>query len=115
MKKKTLSILIISCIILTLLCGVDAYAQTSGDYMMRRCTDGVADIMVAPFDILNHVEDVRYNEGMLPAMTYGMAKGVSGALTRVLFGVYQMVTFYVPEENSLKYEPQFDSAVFRCK
>lgn len=115
MKNKIVLIVFISCIILTLFSGLNAYAQLSGDQMMRRCSNGVADIMIAPFDIANHFEDVRYKEGMLTAMTYGMAKGVSGALTRAAFGVYQMVTFYVPEENSLQYDPQFDSAFIRFK
>ncbi|MFC1809101.1 hypothetical protein ACFL3D_03160 [Candidatus Omnitrophota bacterium] len=105
---------LISCIILTLLSQTQIYAyQSSGDRMAQRCGDGMVNLMVAPLDVLNHMEHVRYNEGVLPALTYGTIRGVSGALTRAAFGVYKMVTFYVPEENSLQYEPHFDSALFR--
>jgi putative exosortase-associated protein (TIGR04073 family) len=99
--------------IFTLFTGMEAFGQTPSDRMMRRCGDGMIDIMIAPFDVVNHMENVRYNDGVLPAMTYGMLKGVSGALTRTMFGIYEMTTFYVPEQNSLKYEPEFDSALIR--
>ncbi|MBN1493476.1 MAG: exosortase system-associated protein, TIGR04073 family [Candidatus Omnitrophica bacterium] len=113
MKRNVFLLFTISCIALTLYPVISAQAEPPSDSMMRRCGDGMIDIMIAPFDIINHMEDVRYKDGMLPAMTYGAMKGMSGALTRTMFGLYEIVTFYVPEHNSLKYDPQFDSAVFR--
>lgn len=109
-------------IIIVLLCSMvtsvivlqqcDAY-DTVGEQIARKCTSGMLNIFAAPFDMLNYVEDVRFKGGILQALTYGMFKGVSGAVVRATYGLYEVSTCYCTEFELPPFEPGYDAAVIR--
>lgn len=64
------------------------------EQMMRRCGRGMVNVICAPVDIVNYVEDTRIKEGTMSALSYGTLRGVCYSLARAVYGVYEMATFF---------------------
>lgn len=88
---------------------VDSYP----DQMARRGGRGVLNVASSPLDFFNSIEDVRFNEGIWNALTYGVIKGTGLTCARMLYGFYEIGTFYAPYLNDQQFEVDYDSAVFR--
>jgi len=113
MKKKVLiailMLLALAVLNTTIVLALDSY----GDAMAKRGGRGVLNVVKSPFDLINTMEDIRFKEGMLPAMTYGVFKGVGTAIARAFYGLYEVGTFYDTEKNDKTFPVQYDSAFIR--
>lgn len=57
---------------------------------------GIANVAFGPLEILMKPYDVNNQQGAIPALTYGVLKGVAFVVAREVVGVTDIVTFLVP-------------------
>jgi len=57
---------------------------------------GIANVAFGPLEILKQPYDVNQNMGAIPALTYGVLRGVCFTIARVAVGVTDIVTFPMP-------------------
>ena len=84
----------------------DAHAQTA----IRKLGRGLANIGSCWFEVPSQMMDTAESEGGMAAWTYGLAKGVWMMGTRVVVGVYEVITFPIPIPKDYKpiiKEPEF--------
>ena len=114
MNKKNSVLLIIAVFVLGVATLVEA-RPTWGDNAAYRAGRGVKNIAIAPTDIFNTVEDIRFKEGYVQALTYGVIKGTFRAVGRVGQGIYELITFYKSEQNDQQFSPTYDSAIIHLQ
>ncbi len=57
---------------------------------------GIANVAFGPLELLMKPYDVNNEQGAIPAITYGVLKGVAFTIAREVVGVVDIVTFPVP-------------------
>ena len=57
---------------------------------------GVTNVAFGPLELLIKPYDVNKNVGALPAITYGVFKGIGYTIAREVVGVIDIVTFFMP-------------------
>ena len=111
MRDKLIPVIIFSCILFSF---PEVFAlENYGDMMALRGGRGVRNVATAPLDLLNSMEDARFKDGLLSAMTYGVLKGVGISVARFCYGLYEVGTFYSTDLNHHQFEVNYDSALFR--
>lgn len=63
---------------------------------MRKLGRGLANCVTFPIEIPEQVKRTNYSDGPMAALTYGFIKGLAMMCTRLVVGVYEVVTFPVP-------------------
>jgi len=63
---------------------------------------GVANTLFGWITLFSTIEDTGKSDGVLAAVTYGVAKGLGKALQRTAVGVYELVTFPIPYPKDYK-------------
>ena len=57
---------------------------------------GIANVAFGPLELLKQPYDVNQNMGAIPALTYGVLRGVCFTIARVVVGVTDIITFPSP-------------------
>lgn len=73
---------------------VNVCAETSGP--LEKLGRGVANIAFGPLEILIRPYDVNQDKGAIPALTYGVFKGIAFVVAREVIGVVDIITFPMP-------------------
>ena len=97
-KRTVFGILMLLILVFTVPSWVNA-VETQGEAMAKRGGRGVVNMTTFPLDILNSMEDVRFKNGILSALTYGLFKGIGVSTARFFYGLYEVGTFYDPYRN----------------
>ena len=66
------------------------------DQMTEKFGRGIANIAFGPLELLMKPYDVANDDGAIPALTYGVFKGVIYTVARELVGITDVVTFFMP-------------------
>ena len=103
----------------------DVYCDESGP--LTKLGRGIANVAFSPLELLKQPYDVNQNQGAIPAITYGVLRGVCFTVARIGVGVADIVTFPFPlpgckddpEDYGWGYGPLMRPAwvleiVFRC-
>lgn len=57
---------------------------------------GIANVAFCPLELLKQPYDVNQDMGAIPAITYGVLRGVCFTIARVCVGVVDIITFPMP-------------------
>jgi putative exosortase-associated protein (TIGR04073 family) len=57
---------------------------------------GIANVAFSPLELLKQPYDVNQNMGSIPALTYGVLRGVCFTVARIGVGVADIITFPMP-------------------
>lgn len=66
------------------------------DQMTEKFGRGIANVAFGPLELLIKPYDVANADGAIPALTYGVFKGVIYTVARELVGLTDIVTFFMP-------------------
>ncbi len=72
-----------------------ANVATAGD-PIEKLGRGIANVAFGPLELLMKPYDVANDEGNIPALTFGVLRGVVYTIAREVVGVVDVVTFLAP-------------------
>jgi len=115
-RRKAQSLLVASLILAALSLSGTAWADEAVRHdpsryhgMARKLGRGVANVATGVFEIPRQMKRTLDQEGAIAGLTVGVVKGVGWAVSRELVGIYEVVTFVMPQPNEygVILEPEF--------
>lgn len=95
--KSLPKFLMAAALVATVFCSFQVKAEDCViDSMLMKLGRGVANVAFGPLELLIRPYDVSQEEGMVPALTYGVFKGVAFTVAREVVGVVDIITFPFP-------------------
>ncbi len=97
-KKAVLAGLLMA----AMFCSVSAMAEETRvsrpiwDQMTEKLGRGIANIAFGPLELLIKPYDVANEDGAIPALTYGVFKGIIFTIAREVVGIIDVLTFFMP-------------------
>ncbi len=85
--------------VLLLVATFGAFESAASEWPMapvEKLGRGIANVAFGPLEILMKPYDVNNDQGAIPALTFGVLKGVCYVVAREIVGVIDIVTFLVP-------------------
>lgn len=83
-------------LLVTVLTPVMAVEELESSGPITKLGRGVANIAFGPLELLKQPYDINQNTGAIPALTYGVLRGVCYTIAREVVGVIDIVTFPMP-------------------
>ena len=95
MKRSALILMVVALVIGA---AVPAYCDDMGKKLGR----GVCNILTCPAEIPEQIKRVSNSDGPAAAMTWGLVKGASMTVVRLVVGVYETLSFPIPYPKDYK-------------
>jgi len=94
MKKKILTILILTAVLLTAFCA-NSFAQEviTGYRWHDKLARGAINVVTSPVEIVRGIDLTSKEQGALTGWTLGLIKGMAGTVLRLGTGLIDVVTF----------------------
>jgi putative exosortase-associated protein (TIGR04073 family) len=92
LKKCLVLLFILSSLCLSPKC----FAESNESGPLEKLGRGVANVAFGPLEIIQQPLDVAQEKGNIPALTYGIFRGVAMVVAREVVGVVDIVTFLMP-------------------
>ena len=92
MRRKAILIALIL-FLLVISFAVPGYCDDSTKKLGR----GLCNIITFPFEFFLQVSRVNHTDGPMAASTWGVLKGIGMSFTRLGVGIYETVTFPIPQ------------------
>lgn len=83
------------------------FAKDKPCNMIEKGTRGASNILFAFLEMPNAVEKTGNEKGALAGATTGVAKGLYRSAERLVVGVYEVATFFLPPYGPVINEPEF--------
>ena len=83
-------------LLVTVLTPVMAVEELESSGPITKLGRGVANIAFGPLELLKQPYDINQNMGAIPALTYGVLRGVCYTIAREVVGVTDIITFPMP-------------------
>ena len=94
MKSKKLMVLVAFFVF----CGVFSSHAGYMENIVRKLGRGCSNVVGIPVELFANIEDVAKESGLVAGATYGTCRGVYHGLFRGVLGVYEILTFPIPQE-----------------
>ena len=78
-------------------CGVFSSHAGYMETIVRKLGRGCANVAGVPVELFANIEDVAYESGLVAGATYGTCRGLYHGIFRGVVGVYEVVTFPIPQ------------------
>ncbi len=85
------------------------YYQSENELRARKLARGVANVCLAVGEVPNQMFQEAYSTSPITGSVVGLGKGVVKGAKRLVFGVWEVATFFVP--GSRDYEPYVEPEV----
>lgn len=94
--KRMLKLVLPILLLATVLSPAKAVEELDSSGPLTKLGRGIANVAFGPLELLKQPYDINQNMGAIPALTYGVLRGVCFTIARVAVGVTDIVTFPMP-------------------
>lgn len=94
--KRMLKFVLPVLLLATTLTPVMAVDEWDSSGPLTKLGRGIANVAFCPLELLKQPYDVNENMGAIPAVTYGVLRGICFTIARVAVGVTDIITFPFP-------------------
>ena len=94
--KRMLKLVLPILLLATVLSPAMAVEELDSSGPLTKLGRGIANVAFGPLELLKQPYDINQNMGAIPALTYGVLRGVCFTIARVAVGVTDIVTFPMP-------------------
>lgn len=88
-----------------MLVGVGSAQAGYGEKVVHKLGRGVANVVSCPIEVLLNVETVAKERGYIAGGTYGVIRGAYRGVIRGGVGVFEIISFLLPQEPII--QPEF--------
>lgn len=94
--KKMLKLVAVALMFAAVVMPASAVDEYDSSGPLTKLGRGIANVAFGPLELLKQPYDVNQNMGAIPAVTYGVLRGVCYTIARIGVGVADIITFPMP-------------------
>ena len=96
MMKKALKLFLVMFMLASVSVPAMAVEELDASGPLTKLGRGIANVAFCPLELLKQPYDVNQDMGAIPALTYGVLRGVCFTIARIGVGVADIITFPMP-------------------